>query len=66
MSDQIITQVLTTSKQLPRNMGLIDTDNSYITVNDFQNKYAQSNDFFLLHINIRSINKNLERLGVVG
>ena len=62
MSDQIITQVLTTSKQLPLNMGLIDTDNSYITVNDFQNKYAQSNDFFLLHINIRSINKNLERL----
>ena len=52
MSDQIITQVLTTSKQLPLNMGLIDTDNSYITVNDFQNKYAQSNDFFLLHINI--------------
>ena len=62
MSDQIITQVLTTSKQLPLNMGLIDTDNSYITVNDFQNKYAQSNDFFLLHINIQSINKNLERL----
>ena len=46
MSHQIITQVLTTSKQLPLNMGLIDTDNSYITVNDFQNKYAQSNDFF--------------------
>ena len=46
MSDQIITQVLTTSKQLPLNMGLIDTNNSYITVNDFQNKYAQSNDFF--------------------
>ena len=46
MSDQIITQVLTTSKQLLLNMGLIDTDNSYITVNDFQNKYAQSNDFF--------------------
>ena len=46
MSDQIITQVLTTSKQLSLNMGLIDTDNSYITVNDFQNKYAQSNDFF--------------------
>ena len=62
MSDQIITQVLTTSKQLPLNMGLIDTDNSYITVNDFLNKYAQSNDFFLLPINIRSINKNLERL----
>ena len=40
----------------------IDTDNSYITVNDFQNKYAQSNESFLLHINIRSINKNLERL----
>ena len=35
MSDQIITQVLTTSKQLSRNMGLIDTDNSYITVYDF-------------------------------
>ena len=46
MSDQIIPQVLTTSKQLPLNMGLIDTDNSYITVNDFQNKYAQFNDFF--------------------
>ena len=52
MSDQIIPQVLTTSKQLPLNMELIDTDNSYITVNNFQNKYAQSNNFFLLHISI--------------
>ena len=48
MSNQIITQVLTTSKQLPLNTGLIDIDNSYITVNDFQNKYAQSNDFFFI------------------
>ena len=40
MSDHIIPQVLTASK-----MGLIDTDNYYITVNDFHNKYAQSNDF---------------------
>ena len=43
-------------------MGHIDTNNLHITVTDFHKKYSQSNDFFWLHINIRSINKYFEKL----
>ena len=43
-------------------MGHIDTIHLHITVNDFHKKYAQSNDFFWLHINLRSINKYFEKL----
>ena len=42
--------------------GSLDTDNSYITAHDFYKTYADCNDFLLLHLNIRSLNKNFDKL----
>jgi len=39
----------------------LDNDNSYLLSHDF-NKINKNNKTFLLHINIRSLNKNLEKL----
>ena len=61
MPDHIKPPVLTASKQLLLNMGHIETHNSYITVNDFHKQYTQSDNFFLLHINIKNLNKNFEK-----
>ena len=46
------------------NFGSLDKDSSYISANDFYKtyRYAECNDFFLLHLNIRSLNKNLDKL----
>ena len=41
---------------------LLDADNCYISTPDFQNLYANNKDLCLLHINIRSLNKNFEKL----
>ena len=41
---------------------LLDADNCYISTPDFQNLYANNTDFCILHINIRSLNKNFEKL----
>ena len=41
---------------------LLDADNCYILTPDFQNLYANNKDFCMLHINIRSLYKNFEKL----
>ena len=41
---------------------LLDADNCYISTPDFQNLYANNTDFCILHINIKSLNKNFEKL----
>ena len=44
------------------NVELPDTNNCYMTAEDFQCQYKYNKDFFLMHINIRSLNKNFEKL----
>ena len=44
------------------NYKLLDSDNCYIFTPDSQNLYANNTDFCILHINIRSLNKNFEKL----
>ena len=41
---------------------LLNADDCYISIPDFQNLYANNTDFCILHINIRSLNKNIEKL----
>ena len=49
---------------------LFDTDNCCISTPNFQNLYANNTDFYILHINTRSLNKNFEKfeelLSVLG
>jgi len=40
---------------------MLDNENSYLSSHDF-NKMKSNKNFFLLHINICSLNKNLEKL----
>ena len=44
------------------NFGSLDKDSSCISAHDFYETCAECNDFFLLHLNIRSLNKNLDKL----
>ena len=39
-----------------------DFPNSYITPEKFHKEHGTTYDFFMLHVNIRSLNKNLEKL----
>ena len=39
-----------------------DTINCYMTAQDFQSQHKNNKDFFLTHINIRSLNKNFGKL----
>ena len=41
---------------------LLDADNCYLSTPDFQNLYANNTVFCILHISIRSLNKNFEKL----
>ena len=41
---------------------LLDTDNCYISTPGFQTLYANNTDFCILDINIKSLNKNSEKL----
>ena len=34
----------------------------YLSVQDFYDKYANCKDFFILHLNMHSLNKNFEKL----
>ena len=34
----------------------------YLSVQDFHDKYANCKDFFILHLNMHSLNKNFEKL----
>ena len=34
----------------------------YLSVQDFHDKYANFKDFFILYLNMHSLNKNLEKL----
>ena len=55
----------TDMKQLPQNQPddeLPNFNNFYISPQNFKNQYLNSNDFFMIHINMRSLNKNFERL----
>ena len=52
-------------KQLPQNQPddeLPNFNNSYISTQNFKNHYLNSNDFLMIHINMRSLNKNFEKL----
>ena len=52
-------------KQLPQNQPddeLPNFNHSYISTQNFKNQYLNSNDFLMIHINMRSLNKNFEKL----
>ena len=36
--------------------------NQYLNTQDFNNKFAKTTNFFILHVNIRSLNKNIDKL----
>ena len=36
--------------------------NQYLNTQDFNNKFAKATNFFILHVNIRSLNKNIDKL----
>jgi len=38
------------------------SNNCYLQTSDFCQQYINNNDFLLIHVNIRSLNKNFERL----
>ena len=40
----------------------VDSGHSYMQVKEFCKQYLNNNDFFLIHINIPSLNKNFEKL----
>ena len=37
-------------------------DGCYLSVQDFHDKYANCKDFYILHLNMRSLNKDFEKL----
>ena len=56
---------LSDMKQLPQNQPddeLPNFNHSYISTQNFKNQYLNSNDFLMIHINMRSLNKNFEKL----
>ena len=41
---------------------ILNSKNCYISTQEFYKQYASNNEFFLIHINIRSLHKNFEKL----
>ena len=63
--NQLFTNV--TLKEKISDISFISSCNSslndqYLSVKNFTSKFSNNNDFFILHINIRSLNKNTEKL----
>jgi len=40
---------------------MLDSKNCYLNAQEFNQKYSNNNDFCIIHINIRSLNKNFEK-----
>ena len=51
-----------TSKLLQATSKNVACNNQYRNTQDFNNKFAKTTNFFILHVNIRSLNKNIDKL----